>query len=289
MPSHDATTIGNGILTADFLPQAGGRLARLRHHQFGDILQPMNDEIFDPLYWPKAGAYPLFPYHNLVADAAFSHQGHDYVLRPHPLTAPHAIHGPAHRRPWTIAGQGPDWISLTLDYRADEDWPFNFLATQHFQLLQDGLDVRLSITNTGKSPAPAGCGWHPYFAAGKVGQARSDARWVWPQDDNALPGAERQSRSGLPLPQEGPLTQHLSGWHYAEVDLACGLTARLEAGPQLNSLAFHRAGDYVCLEPVSHVAGALMRRKCSQPPLVTLLPAEGLEANITLSMLHTKS
>jgi aldose 1-epimerase len=52
-------------------PEWGGRVAAFRHARAGDILIPIEAVEFDPEAWPKAGAYPLAPFHNRIRDARF--------------------------------------------------------------------------------------------------------------------------------------------------------------------------------------------------------------------------
>ena len=86
-------------MEARFLPENGGRMAHLVHDRFGDILVPTAGPEFDPLNWPKAGGYPLFPFHNKLVGARFTHEGRRYEVLPHPAMVTDAQHGPAHRRP----------------------------------------------------------------------------------------------------------------------------------------------------------------------------------------------
>jgi aldose 1-epimerase len=161
MLSPDAIVLRAGLLEARLKSGHGGRMTHLRHRDLGEILVPTPDAEFEPLNWPKAGAYPLFPYHNRLKAAAFEHEGKRHVLVPHPALRTDAMHGPAHRRPWRIATESEDAANLVLDYAADADWPFDFRAEQGFRLFPDRLEIALTLTNTGNGPMPGGLGWHP--------------------------------------------------------------------------------------------------------------------------------
>jgi len=285
MPLPDWPSIRSGPLEARFLPENGGRMTHLVHDRLGDILVPTAGPEFEPLNWPKAGAYPLFPYHNRLVGAAFEHEGRRYEVLPHPALGTDAQHGPAHRRVWQVVSRRPDRIELVLDYGADEDWPFAFRAMQRFTLGDDRLDGELSMTNTGKSSMPAGFGWHPYFDADFNGTASCDAAKVWPVSDIGIPnGSPPQRReTGKPFPGEN-FTIFLSEWEEASAVTNGGAHITLTAGPGLPHLVAHRMPAYVCLEPVSHVAGVFGFAVEGQAAagLFVLQPGEGRSARLTL-------
>lgn len=286
MPSPDWPKIRSGPIEARFLPENGGRVTHLVHDRLGNILVPTASAQFDPLNWPKAGAYPLFPYHNRLIGAAFEHEGKRYRVPPHPLLAPDAQHGPAHRRPWHVVSHQSDGIELALDYTADADWPFNFRAVQRFTLAADRLDIELSLTNTGQTSMPGGFGWHPYFAAGFKQAASSDAGKIWPLSAAGIPGgAPPILREDKHFPEEG-FTIFLSEWHHATAALNDGARVRLTADPALPHLVVHRMPAYLCMEPVSHVAGVF-----GFPPelrtaagLLVLQSGEGRSARLSIEI-----
>ncbi|HAU78358.1 MAG TPA: galactose mutarotase, partial [Agrobacterium sp.] len=176
MPSPETVTIACGRLSARLRPAWGGRITHLWHADYGDILVPKTEQDFEPFNWPRAGAYPLFPYHNRLYRGSFVHTGIRHDLLPHPALAPDAMHGPAHRRPREISDLSSDRVALALDYEADGEWPFSFRAEQSFLLQDDRITVELSITNRANVPAPVSLGWHPYLAAGLGCDARTDAK-----------------------------------------------------------------------------------------------------------------
>lgn len=295
MPSPDwpdgLTSIRSGPLVARFLADNGGRMTHLVHERFGDILVPTSGPEFEPLDWPKSGAYPLFPYHNRMIGAAFEHQGTRYEVMPHPVLKTDAQHGPAHRRPWTVVSHEPDRIELGLDYRADQDWPFDFRASQRFTLNDERLDIDLSMTNTGtntgKMSMPGGFGWHPYLAADLDAAAACDARESWPVGAAGIPTGEppEKRHREVSLPAEG-FTVFLSGWRRASVRLESGAEIVLTASAELPHLVAHRTSGYLCFEPVSHLAGvfgfAADRQRAAG--LFLLQPGETRRAKVSLRL-----
>ncbi|UXT50643.1 aldose 1-epimerase [Agrobacterium tumefaciens] len=257
MPSPETVAISCGPLSARLRPAWGGRMTHLHHVEHGDILVPTGEEGFEPLNWPRAGAYPLFPYHNRLYGGSFVHAGIRHDLLPHPALAPDAMHGPAHRRAWEISDLDSDRVRLLLDYEADGEWPFSFRAEQSFLLENTGLTVNLSITNLADVPAPMALGWHPYLAAGLGCDARTDARLQYPLDPQNVPtGQPAVPRHNAAIPAATGYTLHYTDWSNAHVQFDRFLL-RIEADPIFGHLAVHRMDRYLCLEPVSMAAGAL--------------------------------
>jgi aldose 1-epimerase len=187
MPGGSGRPVVSGEnLLAEFAPEIGGRLTRLVYRG-EDIIVPLLDDDFDPLFWPKAGGYPLIPYHNRIEAARLAFAGQQIVLEPHPGALPHTLHGPAQRREWRVCSRSENALEMVLDYVPDADWPWAFRASQRFEIGAERLLIELALANTGNGPMPAGLGWHPYFAGGEVGH---DAGFWWPHDEDLLPTGE---------------------------------------------------------------------------------------------------
>lgn len=250
--------IRNDSIEAIFYPAVGGRMGRLRHVSHGDLIVPFTPDTFDRSVWPKSGAFPLFPFHNMARNATFEHYGQLIRLRPNMADGTNVMHGPAHRRAWSVSDHAAHHIKLTLDYTADEDWPFAFRATQRFELRQNRLTIALGLTNTGQDVMPGGLGWHPYFQASKDGEIGLNATHQW--NPFGPTGPSRPIHDGTIAPQtrlELGSTQHFSGWKQASTVIADSARITLHGQGALTCLAALHKEAYLCLEPVSHVAGAL--------------------------------
>jgi aldose 1-epimerase len=285
MPSPDVISIASGPFSARICPAWGGRMTHLAHAQFGDILVPTTADTFEPWTWPKAGAYPLFPYHNRIYGASFVHAGIEHKVLPHPALGADAIHGPAHRRPWRVTSKTEKQVVLSLAYEADDEWPFAFEAQQSFVLDPTGLSIKLTMTNRSEVPAPAAIGWHPYFAADFTCKASTDAELAYPLDEFDVPtGAAPFRRDTSTLPAMSGYTKHFTRWSKAEIVRKDGLSLIMEADHVLGHLAAHRTEKYICLEPVSMASGTLNvpEQQRSHFGLKILTTGESLAANIRL-------
>lgn len=242
-------TLRNGPLQAQLWLEAGGRIASLTHTRHGDILVPMNNAPFDPEYWPKAGAYPLIPFHNRVRGGKFTWQGRDYQLPCHP-TEPNTLHGFSSRRVWSAHDVTPASAVMELIHTGDEHWPWPLLARQDINLDEDGLRIELTIRNDSDLVMPAGLGWHPYFV--KASLITSDARLSWPIGPDLMPFGSSLVGQG-----QGD-TRYLAEWQSAILDFSGGARVVVTADPLLSHLVLHDAApSYSCVEPASHLANAL--------------------------------
>ncbi|WP_175484720.1 aldose 1-epimerase [Palleronia marisminoris] len=243
---------------AALLPAAGGRLQRLRHVDHGDLLVPLLTSSPNLDAWPKAGAFPLFPFHNRLRGGAILIGDRRIRLRPNTANGEDVMHGPAHRRPWSVSDKGPDFIEMTLDYRPDADWPFAFQAVQRLTLRKTDITVALFLRNTGETLMPGGMGWHTYLKPPPDGLVRIEACSEWVMNGpGGLPSRARYKESGTDRIVESDTVQHLSDWTQAGTRIGDGARLAITADCGLAHLVVHRKPGYLCLEPVSHVAGAL--------------------------------
>lgn len=283
LEAGQAYTIQSGALRAGFAPSMGGRMLALRNRDQTNIVVPMAPHRFDVLNWPRAGAYPLFPYHNRIAGAVVCVDKNEVALRPHPAALPHTLHGPAHSRPWQVATLEADRIVMTLDYVADDEWPWDFTAVQDFRVRDTMLAATFSLKNNASGPMPGGMGWHPYFVS--TGQPASDANLVWPHGEDYLPTGEKMAVVDC-AEQQGRPTSYLQDWQSATIVCDAGAVTTMTASSPFDWLVVHR-GDpsHVCVEPVTHVANAWnLKADAAFTGARLLQPGEVLTGTITLEI-----
>jgi aldose 1-epimerase len=280
---------GNGKLSAEALPELGGRLTRLRYGAH-DVLVPVGADPARPPRWPKGGAYPLAPYSNRIENARLSHAGRVHRLEPHPDAVPHALHGHAHLREWRVTARDASSLTMVYAHEPDAHWPWAFSVEQRFTIDGATLAVAIELVNRATTTAPAGIGWHPYFAIRGTPQVALTAAGEWPQNDANLPlGRIDPAPAGkMALGPEGG-TRYLGGWDgKALFETGTGLTLALAADSAFGHLVVHRpAGiDYLCLEPVSHVANGfnLAAAGSGETGTIILEPGESLTGRLTLTV-----
>lgn len=253
------TELSNATWQLSLLPQWGGRIASLRAAGI-DILVPLEDERFDPLAWPKAGAYPLMPYSNRLRDARLHFQGREHALPAHPAALPHTLHGVAHTLAWQVEQRGAEQLLITCDYHG-EHWPWPVRFEQHFLLDGAQLHITQRLFNRGETPMPGGLGLHPYFLRQPGLRACFVAQHDWLIDGQYLPTGERRSLDQtlqIDSSASSEIAYYLSGWNgLLQLDYLQGELRLQAAEPLSHFVAFAPAGAaYFCLEPVSHLADA---------------------------------
>ena len=269
-------TLRAGALRLDLRPDWGGRVVRFGHQDAGDILVPVTAPRFDPADWPRAGAYPLVPFHNRVEDACFLMGGRLIRLPVHPATAPHALHGVGSRVAWRVQAHTDRAALLRLDWDAGDAWPWSFQAWQGFWLSRAGLRIALRLRNCAATPMPAGLGWHPFFV--RPDRITDDAVTGWRTDAELLP-------TGPSVPRQDVTgdTQYLADWSRVSLALPGGLHLTLHQPHGLRHLVLHAPpGPYACIEPVSHRPNAL--RLPGLPDMGPLMPGHSIRAGVRLDV-----
>ncbi|MBL8833059.1 MAG: aldose 1-epimerase [Rhodospirillales bacterium] len=295
----ESFTISSGPLVAELMPDLGGRIVSLRLADDParplDILVPLVGAPVLPPRWPKAGGYPLAPYSNRIADARLSFRGHVHDLPPHPDAVPHTVHGHSHRKPWTVAERGPDRATLVYEHDGAGEWPWRFMVEQRIALAGARLSVAFTFANRDARPAPAGFGWHPYFPIKGSPRIAFKAGTLWAQrDDNVATGtSERRVPADAPVVlDERGTTLYYGEWAGScAFETGTGVSVRLSADPVLSHLVLHRpAGiDYICVEPVSHVADGfnLAARGVAGTGTRSLDPGDSLSGTVTMDVGRT--
>lgn len=127
-----------------------------------------------PATWSEdLGCFTMLPWPNRVKGAAFEWKGRRHELEVNCRDGT-SIHGEVRERAWKIRHRTPQSAILEFDTRDHEglrfSWPYR--ARVRYEVSPDGLEIDLSVTNTGEEAAPFGHGLHPYFM-----------RRLWSDDD----------------------------------------------------------------------------------------------------------
>jgi aldose 1-epimerase len=284
--------LSNAIWALSLLPAWGGRVAALRAGGL-DVLVPIDCDGFDPMNWPRAGAYPLMPYSNRLRNAQLSFDGRVHRLPAHPAAAPHTLHGVSHTQAWEVVSADADHVLIACDYEG-EHWPWPFRAEQHFALFGNRLRITLSLTNNSQQFMPGGLGWHPYFQRHSGMSARYQVDREWAIDSDYLVTGEHHDQARnliLEADDPRPIAQYQSRWN-GHLQLAYG-SGQLDlhaSAPLSHFVAFAPANaEYLCLEPVSHLADAFNQPRSTWQDVGTheLAPGQRLSATLDFTWQDT--
>lgn len=153
--------------TGDFAllnPEVGGSLVQLNLSGIDliDLPGSSSHSLESNPYHPSA---LLTPWVNRVRNGNYSFRGKNYQL---PINEPalgNAIHGLLARVNFDVIQASENSITLQHAYTGQEpNYPFPFTFRYTYTLQDSGVfEITFEAENTGTSPLPFACGWHPYF------------------------------------------------------------------------------------------------------------------------------
>ena len=272
-------------------PDAGGAVASFdwRGHA---VLRPAPAAALAAGDVRRMGMYPLVPYSNRIGAGRLPLDGGSLALRPNFPPEPHSIHGFGWQRGWSVDPHGAAYAELSLEHAPDADWPYPCVARQSLRLGDGGLELRLSVRNTGAAPMPAGLGFHPYFPVAPGLRLQTAWRGRWDMGPDQLP----QGRAPVPAPAlfatpaavAGWRSDHCyTGWNRSATLLYQDHQVQLRAGPACPSLVCFAPDDeraFIALEPVSHVNNAFVLAAQGVPGTGMRILAPGQEFAIEVSI-----
>ncbi len=178
-----------GRLEVALAPEAGGRIARIRH----EGVEWLVDEQEGGAATIAWGCYPMVPWAGRIRHGRFNFDGRAYALPTN--FGEHAIHGVGFALPWQIDSIAADSASLSLKLPEDDYWPFGGTATQAIHLTPHSLELRLAV-QAGTQPMPAVLGWHPWFR--KPDQLLFEPEAMYPRDEEGIARLPLESASPGP-------------------------------------------------------------------------------------------
>ena len=155
----DRHRMTNGWITAVVLAQ-GAELCSLQGENGHEFLWQAGPE------WPRH-APVLFPIIGRLAGDTYTHDGHTYRLTQHGFARDR-------RFTWVARTETSCVLRLEDDPESHTQYPYPFSLEFAYQLENDGLTLRYTVSNPGEGVLPAALGAHPAF--------------VWP----ILPGTTKE-------------------------------------------------------------------------------------------------
>lgn len=285
-PMSSCLILESGLLRCEIAPTLGGCIAGLWHGP-QELLRSTPAAQLQSVR--VAGSYPLLPYSNRIGQGRFIWSGKTYSLVPNFAPEPHAIHGVGWERAWTVESASATQAVLGYLHQADGAWPFAFEARQTITLDAQALQLQLSITNRASEPAPAGLGWHPYFAKSAQTHIQFEAAARWDMGADMLP-TQRRAHPGLAGDCSSLDVDHcFEGWSGKLLLTEGGLRLRLQS--DLSCLVVYTTPqrDSIALEPVSHVNNALQLAQQDGESLESLglrslQPGQTLSAHMSITV-----
>jgi len=190
-------------------------------------------------------------------------------------------------------------VALALSVDASPAWPWRFTSTQHFELSDKALTVRMATTNEDDAAMPTGIGHHPYFPHTRGTRLTLACAAMWRTDDEVMPTVLETGdvvdrlRAGVTL-DDLVLDNNFVGWERAaridwrEDSVGPQRHLVMQAGPGLDYFVIYspQGADHFCAEPVSQCTDWLnLMDRYGRGPLggTRLAPGETLSAQFSLT------
>ena len=184
--SDGLVTLFAGRLALTLSPLVGGSIARFDHIDGDNCFAILRSSAQVPKHVLATASFPLVPFVNRIRGGTFDFGGRIIQIAPNMAGDPSPLHGQGWLNPWQVISASEDRASLRYEHQPG-DWPWAYVAEQHFQLATGRLDVTLTCTNASPQPMPCGLGQHPYFDCTATTRIQTGVTHVWTIDDNVLP------------------------------------------------------------------------------------------------------
>jgi aldose 1-epimerase len=275
-----------GDLTLTLAPKIGGSIAAFRKGGI-DIMRPLSPERAAKGDVLGVASFPMLPYANRIDGNAFTFDGVEYRFEPNNGTERFNVHGTGWQSEWQVEEVSETTALLTLERRVAGE-PFQYRATQLFELTPEGLTLTTSLENLGPVRMPFGFGHHPWFERDADVELRFNAGHFWLEAPEGVAGSRIRLAPELDFSNGAPLPSHwrnncYSGWDgVAELRFPTrGVTLTITADPIFENLMLYAdpKQSFFCLEPQTNVPCAVNKLAAGEPDLgvVVLGPGEGVE------------
>lgn len=179
-------TLSAGPLELILSPATGGSIARFTFDDGVRRVPILRGCDGMPDHVLATASFPLVPYVNRIRGGYFNFMGEEISLQPNMKGDPSPLHGQGWLGAWTVEKSSDREATLSFEHGAGE-WPWTYVAEQHFTLNADALEIRLTCRNTFDRPMPCGLGQHPYFHCSDKTRLRTAVDHVWTIDHQVLP------------------------------------------------------------------------------------------------------
>lgn len=241
-------------------PELGGSLSHFRYRGL-DILRPTAADETNIL---NVSMFPMIPYAGRVPQNKIVFEGNVFLVEQNNPPERYNVHGSAWQMPWSVVefSKTSCLIELEVDKKAA---PFNFIASQRFDLTREAVEISISVRNTGKVRMPFGVGLHPWFFYERDARLKFTAAGTWLSD---LDGAATD-RLSIPPELDFSAARTLPPWFRllcydgwdgrAEISWprrGVGVVMRADGAMSNLQMYWDPERSAFCVEPQSNVAAA---------------------------------
>ncbi|TXD54126.1 MULTISPECIES: aldose 1-epimerase [unclassified Polaribacter] len=164
--------------------------ARLQELKFNEVILIKEQADFD--YKESYASSILFPFASRIQDGKYSFLDTAHQLECNE-NGKNALHGLVYDKKFELfePEEHKDNCSATFTYyekNVSKGFPFTYFFSVTYTLLENDLQVRITVKNTAQKPFPFTLGWHPYFYSDSLAESvlsfKSDQKVVF--DENLI-------------------------------------------------------------------------------------------------------
>jgi aldose 1-epimerase len=254
--------IAKGGVAGVVAARAGGLVLAARKNG-RDLLRPapsLDAARRDPRL---SACFPCVPYFGRLYGGLFF-EGRRWDQKPTlpGCDARHATHGEGWVSEWTVDAQTADSATLRYRHAGREPgrYPFPFEAQEQVRATETGIEIRLTLANSGRRRMPASPGLHPYFARHPDTRLTFSAAAFWTPPEIGHSGWRAAIPPSLDYATGGALPaetlDHSFERFSGEVVIEGGGSRRILRSDARHLHIYAPAGaDYFCLEPIAGLPG----------------------------------
>ncbi|MBZ9987023.1 aldose 1-epimerase [Mesorhizobium sp. BH1-1-5] len=279
----EVVTLRAGALEVGLAPAIGGSVSAMRWRGV-DLMRRLSDDDRDGGNVLGVAMFPMTPYANRIARNEFDFGARRWRVLPNNPPERFNVHGSGWKQPWAVIKIDATAAVLALEVVAGAE-PYSYRAEQVFAASEEGLSIKMTLTNTGPVAMPFGFGLHPWFDRDPDVTLQFSARRFHLEEPDGVSGdpitlpRELDFAKGRPLP-DGWRNNDYGGWA-GEATIrfpARGAGLRIVADPVFKHLMLYAdpTKPYFCLEPQTNASGAFNRGRWNDPDegAIVLAPGE---------------
>ncbi|RUX00182.1 MAG: aldose 1-epimerase [Mesorhizobium sp.] len=276
-------TLKAGAIEVGLVSQIGGSVSSLRWRGI-DLMRGLSDGDREAGNVLGVAMFPMTPYANRIAGNAFEFRSKRWQVLPNNPPEKFNVHGSGWQLAWTVVEAGAGSATLGLDI-AGAGEPYSYRAMQTFVVSDEGLDVTMTLTNTGPVSLPFGFGLHPWFDRDPDVTLQFKAKRFYLEEPDGVSGdpitlpPELDFAEGRPLPA-GWRNNDYGGWGGEAIIRfpSRGAGLRITADPVFRHLMLYAdpTKPFFCVEPQTNASGAFNRGRWDDPEegVIVLGPGE---------------
>ena len=149
-------------------------------HQFSykgkEVLRTAPASVSTPL---QQALFLMLPYCSYIKEGHFNYFGIHRTVPTNTADRTDPIHGDGWLAPWQIVHQTKTEAELIYNHQKTTGFPFDYTAKVTYTLLENTLNITLSVSNPSALPMPCGMGVHPYFLHPSSAKIEFTSTHIW--------------------------------------------------------------------------------------------------------------